>query len=306
MLIIGVDAGGTKTEAVLLREDGAVSFAYAGPSNPASVGFETACRNIGKAIEGLGAVKPDAVGLGIAGLVDERLAGSFRKCLGLEDAVFVEDVEAAHVSAFLFGDGVVGVLGTGSSFLGVKGGAKVRVGGWGHLLGDEGGAYYLGREAVRKALREIEGLDSPSCFAEDVLRHYGVKNTGELLYVIYSSENPRGRIAEYAPRVFALAETCAEARELLRRAAAHVAEYIAAALRALGPLPVALTGSVYLNNEASLRPLIEDALESLGHSVEIRGPAVRQSCAAALLAARAKGLLSKRLVEAAAATCRFK
>jgi N-acetylglucosamine kinase-like BadF-type ATPase len=305
MLIIGVDAGGTKTEAVLLGDGGVVSFAYAGPSNPASVGLEAACNNIREAVEGLGAGRPDAVGLGVAGLVDERLADSLGRCLGLGDAVFVEDVEAAHVSAFLFGDGVVGVLGTGSSFLGVKGSAKVRVGGWGHLLGDEGGAYYLGREALRRALREAEGLDGPGCLAEDVFKYYGARGTKELLYAIYSSENPRGRIAEYAPRVFALAGRCEEARELLRRAAAHVAEYIAAVLRALGPLPVALTGSVYLNNEGTLKPLVEAALGSLGYRVDVGGPAIRQSCAAALIAARSRGASDRRLVEAAVATCRL-
>lgn len=104
--------------------------------------------------------------------------------------------------------------------------------------------------------------------------------------------------------MFASAGRCEEARELLRRAA-HVAEYMAATLRALGPLPVALTGSVYLDNEGTLRPLVEAALGSLGYRVDVRGPAIRQSCAVALMAARSRGASDRRLVEAAMATCRL-
>ena len=306
MLIIGVDSGGTKTEAVLIGDDGLMAEALAGPSNPASVGIDIACSNIKEALGKLGGVEPDAVGLGVAGLVDARLASELGRCLGLRNPVFFEDIEAAHVSAFLFGEGVVGVLGTGSSFLGVKGSAKIRIGGWGHLLGDEGGAYHIGREAIRMALREAEQMEERGCLADDVFRFYGAGGVGELLYVIYSSSSPRNKIAEYAPRVFALARSCRDALEVVRSAADSVAEYIATVFRRLGRLPVALTGSVYLNNEEVLRPMIESALARLGYRVEIKRPLVRQSCAAALIAARALGLLDERLIERVRETCVLK
>ncbi len=306
MLIIGIDAGGTKTEAVSIGDNGVMATAIAGPSNPTSVGIDIACSNIKEALRGLGDVEPDAVGLGVAGLVDARLASELGRCLGLRSPVFFEDVEAAHVSAFLFGDGVVGVLGTGSSFLGVKGSVKIRVGGWGHLLGDEGGAYHIGREAIRMALREAEQMEERGCLADDVFRFYGAREIGELLYVIYSSPSPRNEIAEYAPRVFALARSCRDALDVVRSAADSVAEYIAAVFRRLGDLPVALTGSVYLNNEDMLRPMIENALARLGYRVEIKKPLVKQSCAAALIAARALGLLDERLIGRVRETCPLK
>ena len=41
-------------------------------------------------------------------------------------------------------------------------GASLRVGGWGHLLGDEGSGYWIGLEAIKAALKSWAGVIPPT------------------------------------------------------------------------------------------------------------------------------------------------
>ena len=55
-------------------------------------------------------------------------------------------------------EGVAVLAGTGSIALARSAdGREARSGGWGYLLGDEGGAYWLGRQAITAYLRWLEG-----------------------------------------------------------------------------------------------------------------------------------------------------
>ncbi|KAI0767001.1 hypothetical protein C8Q74DRAFT_1203246 [Fomes fomentarius] len=70
-----------------------------------------------------------------------------------------------------------------------------RVGGWGWILGDEGGGYHVGREAVRAILWEADraSILSPeeriaatkSILRDRVLAHFGVDDPFELLTVVH-------------------------------------------------------------------------------------------------------------------------
>ncbi|MFB6491242.1 MAG: N-acetylglucosamine kinase [Thermoproteus sp. AZ2] len=306
--LLGVDSGGTKTEAVLIIDGEVSAIVTAGPSNAAAIGLEAACANIRRALRAAAGVRLDVIGLGSAGYLGGEVGEGLRRCASAEagaPAYIFEDVEAAHVSAFLFGDGVVGILGTGSNFLGVKSGVRARAGGWGHLLGDEGSAYHVGREAVRAALRELEGLEEESELGKAVRSALGADEVVSLLRAIYFSQDPKGLIASLAPKVFELArrgET--KAVKIVGAAAEGAAEYISAIFKRLGgPLPLALTGSLYLNNEDLLAPLISRALSARGYPVEPRRPVIRQSCAAALMAAKAAGLLPSHLLESIKTSC---
>ena len=68
------------------------------------------------------------------------------------------DADAARCGAFLGRPGIVVIAGTGSVALGWDGERFAFAGGHGFLLGDEGSAYWIGREAVRAALRFHEQI----------------------------------------------------------------------------------------------------------------------------------------------------
>ena len=65
----------------------------------------------------------------------------------------IADVEAAYLGALGDRAGVLLLAGTGSMALGGNSrGRRVRAGGWGPLLGDEGSAFWIGREWLRATM----------------------------------------------------------------------------------------------------------------------------------------------------------
>jgi N-acetylglucosamine kinase-like BadF-type ATPase len=66
-----------------------------------------------------------------------------------------------------------------------------RMGGWGWMLGDEGGGYHVGREAIRQILLEADmtsvGYQPPvnSTLKTKIFKTFGVKDALELLSIVY-------------------------------------------------------------------------------------------------------------------------
>ncbi|MDR2158606.1 MAG: hypothetical protein LBP23_00905, partial [Treponema sp.] len=66
------------------------------------------------------------------------------------------------------------IAGTGSVALGRSGdGRLVRSGGLGYMLGDEGSAAWIGRTAIARILRSLEGRDLPSSMLRALLEKAG-------------------------------------------------------------------------------------------------------------------------------------
>ena len=181
-LVVGVDAGGTSTRAVVLDLSGRrLGAGRAGGANPNSHPPRQAAEQVGAAISAaLAGLDPAEVGaavLGVAGsskLTDPTVAGHFQAAwtaTGLTCPMrVITDSEAAFASGTAEPDGTVLVAGTGSIAARVEGHRLVRTtGGYGWLLGDEGSAFWLGREAVRATLRALEEPGPVSGLPADVL-----------------------------------------------------------------------------------------------------------------------------------------
>ncbi|MCP2332614.1 N-acetylglucosamine kinase [Actinoalloteichus caeruleus] len=171
--VLGLDVGGTSTRALLAGLDGTrVRVSRRGGGNPNAHPPEIAVREVGAAMRSaLGSLDPGLVRyvvLGLAGaskMTDPRVRELFDeswRSLGLRCPVdVIDDCEVAFASATAEPTGSVVIAGTGSVLGAVDQGRLVRTaGGHGWLLGDEGSAFWLGREAVRLTLRELDA-DSP-------------------------------------------------------------------------------------------------------------------------------------------------
>ncbi|WP_410600120.1 N-acetylglucosamine kinase [Amycolatopsis sp. lyj-90] len=179
--VVGVDAGGTSTRAIAVDASGVVlGTGRAGGANPNSHPPAEAAARIASAITGaLGALDPAAtaacvVGMaGVSKLSDPSIAEIFAtawKDAGISPVRTVPDVEVAYASATSAPDGSVLVAGTGSIAGRIRGRRMVStVGGYGWLLGDEGSAYWLGREAVRSTLDVLGRGGEPGPLARAVL-----------------------------------------------------------------------------------------------------------------------------------------
>lgn len=86
----------------------------------------------------------------------EKWAGG--RAGGRVEVRIAHDAVTAHLGALNGAPGVVVVAGTGVVALArTDTGATARVDGWGHLLGDEGGGFAVGRHGLRAALAAYDG-----------------------------------------------------------------------------------------------------------------------------------------------------
>jgi len=240
--LLGVDAGGSGTRVVLL-EGGQVTAQPDGP--PMNVlltaGFADQLQDI------IGAADPTVVGIGLPGVHAAGLARELSQALTRRAGCPVHvtgDADTARCGAFLGAPGIVVIAGTGSAALGWDGKRFARAGGHGFLLGDEGSAYWIGREAVRAALSFQEQADGSELIHQAVTQATG-SDLDVLISEVSAHPADRGRLSVLAPVVTAIAGRDPAAQRIARRAAEHLAALAESIRRRLGPLPVAGAGGVF-------------------------------------------------------------
>jgi N-acetylglucosamine kinase-like BadF-type ATPase len=215
---IGVDGGGTKTEAILVDAAGSVVARQLAPGcNPNVVGSDQArlvlsdalCALLGQAAGRTGEVRIEETRLYMAGnpLFWRNLAGTlteFGRVTTAPDSLPVLELATGGQP------GLVLHSGTGS-FIAARGldGRIHYAGGLGWRFGDHGSAYDLGRRAVAQALLELQGWLPVSRLAATVRNHTELGDAAEAAAVtryFYTHATPEPRIAALAPAVLRLAE----------------------------------------------------------------------------------------------------
>ena len=221
-LVLGLDGGGTKTVCVLMDNTGQVlGRGEAGASNYQSVGKKAAFSSIQsaltQAVASTGIVKVEAICLGLAGVErprDIQVAHSFVEQLRSSDVlpvtwalqpsniVICNDALIALVGGVGHAEGIVAIAGTGSIIFGRNHqGCTKRVGGWGHILGDEGSAYYIAVQGMQAALRAYDGRCESTSLQEHLKQHLGLSSLENLVEVIYQQGWGVKEIAALAPIV---------------------------------------------------------------------------------------------------------
>jgi len=261
-VVVGVDIGGTSTRAFVLGLDGVPrGRGKAGGANPNSHPPDVAAKRVGEAVaEALGARDPGAARhclLGMAGvskLADPLVEREFHDALavvGLRCPVTaLSDAEVAFASATGEPEGTVLVAGTGSVAARIVNHRKARtLGGHGWLLGDEGSAFWLGREAVRATLAVLQSDESVGALAAAVLREAINEVPADRLRAhsrLITAANAEApiRLARFAELVSAHAADDPRAKKIVDEAAALLTRQ-ALALRVPGEhAPIVLVGSV--------------------------------------------------------------
>ena len=145
-------------------------------------------------------------------------------------------------------DGVAVICGTGSVAVGSLAGRTVQIGGWGYLLGDEGGGYWVVREALRVLLDRRDHSGSPGQLGKELMSATGCNDLAALHRLVYEQPHRPSGWARHANLVLDSADPAAAA--IAARAADAVAALAAAAAEELDPpasLPVVLAGGLLGN-----------------------------------------------------------
>ncbi|HEY8497536.1 MAG TPA: BadF/BadG/BcrA/BcrD ATPase family protein [Limnochordales bacterium] len=305
--LVAVDGGGTKTEAVALDMHGRVGARLTvGPSNLQNLGEDGCRRALAAAIDGVLAEvglkrhQIRAACLGVAGLDTDADAASYARIVNAlfgpaAERVLVESDGFIPIFSGTRGrPGVALIAGTGSIATGVDDrGGRARAGGWGALLGDEGSAFDIGRQALMLALRAMDGRGRPTRLRADIERHFG-RPLPEVVAMLYRQDTLRETtIASVAQLVAQAAEDGDRtSRLLLRKAAQELALCGRAVLAKLRfdsePVPVVLSGSLF--HSRILREEVERRLGACRVRLEFIRPALPPVAGACYLACRKAGI----------------
>jgi N-acetylglucosamine kinase len=254
--VIGIDAGGSKTLALLADESGAIrARAAAGGANLHLQGEEVVEATLRRVLDELRGDGVAAVCVGMAGVdrpEEHAAVEAMLRRLGVEGPVrVVNDASIALLAGAPDGYGIVVISGTGSISYGIDpAGHTARSGGWGELLGDEGSATWICRVALRKVVRAVDGRGPRTAMSHKIARHLDLEvPAGLLSWVQDETTTFRDRIATLMPLIQeAVEEGDRVAYEVVDEAAAHLgrsARAVANQLELPSSFPVVLAGGAF-------------------------------------------------------------
>src|SRR2546430_6592708 len=245
--ILGVEGGGTKTSWVLL-ERGADELRVLDQGKLPPANFRMAKPDDLRAI--LSELRKDITSAGIflagCGTEEERQSLT-RLCAEIwpqAKIVVGSDRDSGLAAALGHGDGIVVNAGSGSSITGRRDKRIENAGGWGHILGDAVGGYFLSLQALRLILREYDLHRGEVQFTTKVLRALSLNNLDEL--VRWAQTADKMEVAMLTPVVFEAAgagdSRVMEIIEEGARVLCEDTEAVATRLHVLAPKVVLLGG----------------------------------------------------------------
>ena len=267
--IAGIDGGGTKTNILCCDLQGKqIATQKFGPFNLNSIGEEgfadlmaeicTFLKNIGECT---------ALCIGAAGTSNPHMRLLVQLAMenaGITNWKLVGDQEIALRGALEGQPGISVVAGTGSVCYGQnEKGEEVGAGGWGHLLGDEGSGYAIGRDVLREVTHCWDGYGMETSLVKAVEENLYLDTPQKLIAYVY--ENDKSSVAKVAR----IAEQEASrgdktANRILQSNARELGYQVKAVAKRLSMSrgEVALLGGL-LENETVYRKYLVDEISSL-------------------------------------------
>jgi glucosamine kinase len=256
-VILGIDGGGTRTRAAIVSGEQVLAHAESGSIKRLRVGAEAAEHNLRELLKevyakaGINGVNAASVGVASASLpgIVEWITAVLQDFKAERSEVVGDEVIALD-AAFHGGPGILVIAGTGSNTIGrAADGSRECAGGYSSRLGDEGSGYWIGVNAVRRALHAYD-REEPTQILTKVGEIWGTHSLEDLVNLGDSTPGPD--FAALAPAINELAEAGDPvAVGILKQAAADLVDFVLLVRRKLrskhkieGEVPVAWTGGV--------------------------------------------------------------
>lgn len=258
---IGIDAGGTKTIGILYKENQAIDSIKGEMGNPI-VNFDSAVNNVVQVIENLllknkvnySDISYISIGMAGASTRIPELTSAFKEKLHCKFEI-ESDLKMSHIATFKNKDGNLFIAGTGSSLLCRKNNQFIQKGGWGHILGDEGSGYWIGKQILKTYINFLDYNESPMDFL-DLLPtiQETFPNRQSIINTVYNS--PKTEVAKLATLYLDYSNNL-----FLTSIAQQAGKDIAKALLSCNQennITVAFEGSVIKNNSHVLNSVLSE------------------------------------------------
>jgi N-acetylglucosamine kinase-like BadF-type ATPase len=272
--VVGVDGGGTKTQAVIMDVDQRViGEGRAGPSNPLRVGIASAAGSVREAVDKACAMakvrRSDLVAaeIGLAGAGRKELRARMREALatlGIADIEVVTDADIALYGATDGAPGIVVIAGTGSICCGINArGKRFIAGGWGPIAGDEGGGAWIARRALRAIAHAADGRGPKTALTAAACSYFHAGTVEDLTTAIYAPTITNERLSGFGKDVVEAAKAKDPvAQQIINEGGAELALAVVAVIRNLQmereQFQIASVGGVFAaSGELMLGPLRE-------------------------------------------------
>jgi N-acetylglucosamine kinase-like BadF-type ATPase len=261
MLIVCVDAGQTKTSVVVFNENkreldqwtDEPIIHYARVAGLDSY-FNIAVNLCGK-LNKMSIRQPVSICFSLSGyhgdvtdipIIMEN--GLKDRCFDLARLDIVPDYLGNWYAVTEGDSGIVIISGGGTVAYGKsRDGRSIRIGGWGHLLGDEGSGYWIGLESVKAVLKSQAGIAEKTDLEKSIFEALNISGERELLASINSGKVTDKALALLSPIVNEQAEKGdVVAYRILDSAADHLNQLVLTASRKLDhEVPIYLSGGVF-------------------------------------------------------------
>jgi len=191
--VIGIDGGGTKTVGALANLEGEIlREIYSSSTNPNKIGFELAISRLKNLISKISKNKKIKIAyLGLAGGLErdeekrEKIKKELQKFFNFP-IVIDGDQKIAFRAGTDERDGVVVIAGTGSIAMGWKEKKEAISGGWDWLFGDQGSAFWVGKEVLEEIGKALDGRRKSFRLKDFVLKRFKIKQEKDLYNKFYS------------------------------------------------------------------------------------------------------------------------
>ena len=272
-VLVGVDGGSTKTEFILFREDGTLLKRTVLPgANPNLHGLENSLSIFQQGLDSLLETGMELAGLyvGCAGFFSggygEKALKTLQKKYPRTQIGCGSDVMNIVACGSNSRRCIAAICGTGSVIYANANRDVHRLGGASYLLDKQGSGFDIGRDVLRTALLERDGVGEKSLITAMVEEKLG-STVWDSIHEIYK-EGP-AYIASFAPIAFAAYEQGDKvAEKLLKEHAGYFADMIQAAAKMYDcGRTVVLSGSIFSKVPAFLRLLKEKVTMDLSFEV---------------------------------------
>lgn len=259
--LIGIDSGGTKSEIIAYDLDCNPIFKSIGGFGNPAVNLNETIFNVSSLIDScineLKNRKCILIGIGMAavetGNYVETIKNYIKETFDI-NSIVLNDAEMTCKAYLGNKDGILAVAGTGSSCFVQKDGSGEMVGGWSHILGDEGSGYHTVIEAFKKIIYKFDRNIPFDHLSNVLLEKIGGSTRSVIMDYIYN--NQKNVIASLFPTIVELSKQGdMDSIVLLENAGRYLAESTVAAYKKKnlgGEITIGIKGGVFNNSSVVL------------------------------------------------------